>query len=628
MQTASTTYQNLLASGALTEVRIDVLEKTGTSLIASYGMDRIAASTLDGDCRPTILRQIFANDRPEVGSVCSGEFDFAVLPRNNQIPRMAMVRPYVRMNDGSLVSEWLPKGIFYVSRRVRDRKSGLLTFQCFDAVRKANVPYVPESGTSEGVQYSVWRSNQRTPSGSIPVSALELVWSSRGGSTVQPSDYVAFTDGLSMVSSVSDDLITVSAPEWPTGWPRVDVLVWCEICEDIGLRPDNPYAMAAKVYEVGATNVISTGKNSDTTSWEMLGWIAGSRAGNVMQMDDGRLAIVPLAGSAAQALAAKAEELVPAEEQAPFGTVEVLVDDSTAPWKAESTSVQDGRILTVSCPWGSAEMAADILAKIDGLNPVPFTASNVRLDPLLEPGDSVTIDGTTLQAASVEMALGQACVFQLEMPYDEELNEEYPYEPISVKQFKRSAGEVETYFKVLLGEISAGVSDRAKGLSQVLRLTADGLRITNASGTSVMIDGGQIKANSIDAGSAIFGELDANHVKITNLDASQITTGKLDAERISVTGELAVQTVDDTDPDNPVYTTVGYMGGGEGNDGKADTNGVKLSNGLNGSNYIFVSNSGAKLQVGNKSIYVTNDGCFFNDGSGNKPIGGGIAVFG
>lgn len=543
MQTASTTYRNLLAAGALTEVKIEIYDKAGTTLIATYGMDRLAASVDGGDCRPTLFRELFASGRPEVGSVTSGELDFTVKPGNNQIPRMAQVRPYIRMAQGATASEWLPKGVFYVSKRVRDRRSGLLTFQCFDAVRKANVPYVPESGTHEGVEYAVWRANMAAPASSVSSSSLSRMWTNRSVTTVQAGDYVCFTDGVREVSAVSGSTVSLTTPEWPTGWPRADVLVWCEICQDLGLRPDNPYAMAAKVYPVGALNVISTGKNSDTTAWELLGWIAGSRAGNVMATDDGRLVIVPLAGSTATASSAQAAELVPAEAQTPYGKVEVLIDDSAAPFTATSASYPDGLTMTVSCPWGTAAMASAILSEVAGLSPAPFTASDVVTDPLLEPGDRVTIDGTTLVTANVETALGARCVAQLEMPYDEELNEEYPYEPVSVKQYKRSAGEVETYFKVLLGEISAGVSDRARGLSQILRLTADGLRITNAAGTSVQIDGGQIKANSIDAGEAIFGTLDANQVTIKNLDASQITTGRLDADHVAVAKQLAVQTV-------------------------------------------------------------------------------------
>ena len=78
--------------------KVEVYDKTGATLIATYGMDRLAASVDGGDCRPTLFRELFASGRPEVGSVTSGELDFTVKPGSNQIPRMAQVRLKSRSN--------------------------------------------------------------------------------------------------------------------------------------------------------------------------------------------------------------------------------------------------------------------------------------------------------------------------------------------------------------------------------------------------------------------------------------------------------------------------------------------------------------------------------------------------
>lgn len=60
------------------------------------------------------------------------------------IPRGAVVKRYVRLVNGSRVSEWLPKGVFFVNRRVEE--DGLWDIEAYDAMLKADITWTPRPG--------------------------------------------------------------------------------------------------------------------------------------------------------------------------------------------------------------------------------------------------------------------------------------------------------------------------------------------------------------------------------------------------------------------------------------------------------------------------------------------------
>lgn len=60
----------------------------------------------------------------------------------DDIPRGATIKRYVRLVNGDTVSEWLPKGEFFVSRRVADED--LWSIDAYDALRKAEVVWEPD----------------------------------------------------------------------------------------------------------------------------------------------------------------------------------------------------------------------------------------------------------------------------------------------------------------------------------------------------------------------------------------------------------------------------------------------------------------------------------------------------
>ncbi len=59
----------------------------------------------------------------------------------DNVPRAATIKRFIRLHNGSQVSEWLPKGVFFTNRR--SEEDGQWTIEAFDAMRKAEWIWSP-----------------------------------------------------------------------------------------------------------------------------------------------------------------------------------------------------------------------------------------------------------------------------------------------------------------------------------------------------------------------------------------------------------------------------------------------------------------------------------------------------
>lgn len=62
----------------------------------------------------------------------------------DSIPRGAVIKRFVRLNNGAQASEWLPKGVFFTNRRTND--DGYWTIEAYDAMLKADFTWTPRPG--------------------------------------------------------------------------------------------------------------------------------------------------------------------------------------------------------------------------------------------------------------------------------------------------------------------------------------------------------------------------------------------------------------------------------------------------------------------------------------------------
>lgn len=82
-------------------------------------------------------QHLFSEDKPMVGCCVSSEISITLLTPTATIPKMAIIKPQVRALTKDLVSEWIPKGIYYVDTRSDDDESGTTELQGYDAMMKA-----------------------------------------------------------------------------------------------------------------------------------------------------------------------------------------------------------------------------------------------------------------------------------------------------------------------------------------------------------------------------------------------------------------------------------------------------------------------------------------------------------
>ena len=130
-----------------------------------------------------------------------------------------------------------------------------------------------------------------------------------------------------------------------------------------------------------------------------------------------------------------------------------------------------------------------------------------------------------------------------------------------------------------------------------------------------------------------------SYLKGTFINGTKISSPEIEGNNIKVYGTF--QTIGN---DGVSQITTGYMGAAMGKDYYGnDTIGVALSNswdssdGTIGTNYVIVTNAGARIQSGNNRVIVTDDGIYLRTAGSSKAyynnveIGsgsGGTAVFG
>ena len=127
----SNAWRMLLRANHTCEVKLNV---AGTD----YGMDALTSLR--------VSRSAFGSGSPVPGLAPAGELSVSLYADAAQIPRMALLRPYVRLRSGSAFTEWVPRGSFYVDTREAE-SSGLLTLRAFDAMLLAEQNYPSSSLT-------------------------------------------------------------------------------------------------------------------------------------------------------------------------------------------------------------------------------------------------------------------------------------------------------------------------------------------------------------------------------------------------------------------------------------------------------------------------------------------------
>lgn len=129
MQNVSELYRTILSGRHIVESKIDIYSANGATLVHSFGESDIVSMTTS--------RRLFAEDTPSIGGAVANEINVELFDGDVTIPRMAMLRPYVRVRNETQTSEWIPKGVYWLDTRKRNYQTGMLTIHGYDAMLKA-----------------------------------------------------------------------------------------------------------------------------------------------------------------------------------------------------------------------------------------------------------------------------------------------------------------------------------------------------------------------------------------------------------------------------------------------------------------------------------------------------------
>lgn len=123
MQAVSSTYTTILSGKHKAEWKVAIAG-------VDYGEDVLRSVEIN--------RSVFSSS-PSLGSCISAEIDVSLIKPSVDIPRMAYIEPYVRITNGTLTSEWLPKGKFYIDTREYTKNDAvdIMSIHGFDAMLKA-----------------------------------------------------------------------------------------------------------------------------------------------------------------------------------------------------------------------------------------------------------------------------------------------------------------------------------------------------------------------------------------------------------------------------------------------------------------------------------------------------------
>lgn len=139
----------------------------------------------------------------------------------------------------------------------------------------------------------------------------------------------------------------------------------------------------------------------------------------------------------------------------------------------------NGRVLEIKNPFGTQEMADNILAEINGYQYQPLSAETAQLNPAAEMGDGVTVNGVYSGIYKRDTRFGPLMASDISAPTEEEIEHEFAVESASDRQYTRFVQQTKGLLKVTNLAIQAEVSAREAGdvaLQSSLELTASQIR--------------------------------------------------------------------------------------------------------------------------------------------------------
>lgn len=146
-------------------------------------------------------------------------------------------------------------------------------------------------------------------------------------------------------------------------------------------------------------------------------------------------------------------------------------------------------VLELDCPWGSQQMANDILESIGEFVYRPYDTEWAKLDPAAELGDGVTINGVFSGIYVNETNFSTLMAARISAPQENAVDHEYPYKSPTDRKTTRQFAETRASLRVNAASIQAEVTARETSETEMraaLELHAQEIaaRVTKTGGNS------------------------------------------------------------------------------------------------------------------------------------------------
>ena len=214
-------------------------------------------------------------------------------------------------------------------------------------------------------------------------------------------------------------------------------------------------------------------------------------------------------------------EFSPGIASKPITKVELLDENGDVVGVSGSDT---GRTLTALHPDGTNAMAASILAKVSGYKHIGYDGRKALLDPAVELGDAVTVDGFYVPLIALDMTFDPLLAPDISAPDADEIDDEYPYKSPTQRQIERNFAKARSLITKTGEEIMLKV-EGIDGKYTEVKTTLDGLTVTDASGTT-KINGSSIKTDNLYVDAAnITGTLTANQIQASSISVGDLKDG-------------------------------------------------------------------------------------------------------
>ena len=255
---------------------------------------------------------------------------------------------------------------------------------------------------------------------------------------------------------------------------------------------------------------------------------------------------------------------------APVSKVILAVDSENAYIAGDDT----GRTIEVTCPYGTQEMANNILAALSAYTYTPAMAQDAILDPAAEIGDGLTMGGVYTVLAQSTLTFDGLMTSDAGAPGQAEQESEYKYQSPVIADINWQLAETRSLISKTSKEILLQVENELQGLSssfsvqlqqiqsqvtglngQVSSITqkVDNITLSVSNGStsssiSLSVGGVTVSSQTIQMNGLVTftglangtTTIDGACIKTGTIEASRIDTDSLYVNAANITGSLTI----------------------------------------------------------------------------------------